>query len=408
MAKAKKSRKAPKAKKTQTAVAARKKTAKKGKESTKKSAKRIVKKTAKKKAAKKILEKEKLGDGIMNIADIMFETGVAISRNCCMVIGENEGERFSRNSRFCLYKADRSPLWQCFQLEAIIASSAVFRNKTDDMTFAALDEEGVVYLMPMNGEADSERLPGAGVGFDDAGFDDADGRGMMNRLVSSDDVLYACGCGGQIFQRVAPGSWIHCDDGLLEDPLDSESQDITIEALGCRNGKLLYAGGWIDDLTDGFIAKNNGGKWTIIVRGVHEINDIHIAKNGTVWACGGDGTLLRSTDGETFTDVSGIHDNEFLSVADEQCEGTDGNQFLSVAEYHGVIYLATDEGLRAFDGKRISPVDMGLDPDYAGGNVLQVVDDHLWSFGHRDIARFDGERWERIAFPGNEQSGDES
>ncbi len=34
--------------------------------------------------------------------------------------------------------------------------------------------------------------------------------------------------------------------------------------------------------------------------------------------------------------------------------------------------------------------------------MIEAVDGVLWVMGTKDLLRFDGQRWERIAFPGND------
>jgi hypothetical protein len=76
-----------------------------------------------------------------------------------------------------------------------------------------------------------------------------------------------------------------------------------------------------------------------------------------------------------------------------------------MAIFEGRLYLAGALGLWVLDGDRVEKVRTSLRPELSGRHVLDAVDGTLWFIGYRDIARFDGRRWERLLLPANTPSG---
>ena len=76
-----------------------------------------------------------------------------------------------------------------------------------------------------------------------------------------------------------------------------------------------------------------------------------------------------------------------------------------MALHNGVGYLATNVGLFKFDpakpGGGFVKVRTGLVPELQDANVVQSVEGVLWSLGSKDLARFDGNAWQRFQHPDN-------
>lgn len=147
----------------------------------------------------------------------------------------------------------------------------------------------------------------------------------------------------------------------------------------------------VDDIyvvgDDGEIQYIDGVEWARSVTPTDEIlTSVHCADDGTVWACGFNGTLLRGNHNDGFTELSAVDDNVIFS---------------SVTTFAGATYLAASEGLFCFDGNAINPV---ID---AGGSAVSDVmsldarDGVLWCFGYERLARFDGARWAHFTHPDN-------
>jgi hypothetical protein len=120
------------------------------------------------------------------------------------------------------------------------------------------------------------------------------------------------------------------------------------------------------------------------------LNNILVEDEGTLWICGDGGTLLR-----------GNHRDGFTAVA----PGDTRDSFLSMAVFEGRLYLAGALGLWVLDGDRVEKARTGLSPELSDGHVLDAVDGTLWYIGYRDVARFDGHRWERLLLPASTPDG---
>lgn len=75
------------------------------------------------------------------------------------------------------------------------------------------------------------------------------------------------------------------------------------------------------------------------------------------------------------------------------------------------MYLASNLGLFIYDPNDheagIQKVVTDLHPDLQDANIVDSYDKVLWSIGPKDIARFDGKKWERIHHPDNPRIGEE-
>ncbi|MEF2074933.1 hypothetical protein [Consotaella aegiceratis] len=114
-----------------------------------------------------------------------------------------------------------------------------------------------------------------------------------------------------------------------------------------------------------------------------------------VWACGRNGNFLV-----------GNHSSGFRTL--DVLGGIDGwPEFNGMAMFQGKLYLssyADPRGLLVFDGRRMEQVRSGLTPDIEDVSAVSAVGDEvLWVMGSKDLLRFDGTRWERIDFPGNDR-----
>lgn len=106
--------------------------------------------------------------------------------------------------------------------------------------------------------------------------------------------------------------------------------------------------------------------------------------------CGANGTLLLGNARDGFRNLSSVEDNQL---------------FLSVCKLQEKIYLGSNLGWFVYDpashAAGIRKLISDLSPDLQDANIVDSVDNILWSIGPKDIARFDGEHWERIHHPDN-------
>lgn len=314
---------------------------------------------------------------------LRIETGVAVNRQFLIVSCSRLEERFDGFARLCIFTPDKPVHWRYFDLPLTISAAALQSATGPDgaaeaFVFAA--EDGDIVRLPVGKPPEMERIAGAGL-WDD----DSEGWGYMNAVRQIGASLYACGDGGQVYRREGEDDWEHVDDGILQ-PAEGE-HSLMLNAIGGPGEDSVYVAGWDSDSNAGLLLhRGAGGVWTRVPIEAAKLTGLCVEGPDTIWACGHGGVLLRGNYSSGFNDVSALDDTRNYSA---------------VAVHGGKVYLATSEGLFVREGDSVKPVDTGLAPAYSDGHMLQAVDGVLWSIGYRDIARFDGARWERIAFPGN-------
>lgn len=110
--------------------------------------------------------------------------------------------------------------------------------------------------------------------------------------------------------------------------------------------------------------------------------------------CGSKGTLLMGNAREGFTTMNPLGAKQL---------------FLSITKFNGLYYLGSNLGLFQFDleqNRVFRKVRTSLRPDLTDTNIVESVDDVLWSMGPKDIARFDGHAWQRFQHPDNPPIGE--
>lgn len=318
---------------------------------------------------------------------LMIEAAVAHTRDDLFVACANAEERFEGFARLCRYREGANPPWNYFDLPATISDATFFSPKQEagasvtaaTPAFVFLTEEGDVMHLPIGREAVTERIAGSGLW-----SDDSEGWGAMVAIAQIGSRLHACGGGGQVYRRSQSGAWEHIDAGLLRSKTDKDG--ISLKAIAGADEQEVYVGGWRANVNDGVLFCWDGRQWKAVAHDIAEISSIHVEREDSVWACGRNGTLLHGNHMDGFKDVS---------------EQDDVRSYVDVVSYGGEIFLASETGLYVHADGVTRRVRTGLDPEYADGHALKVVDGVLWSIGYADIARFDGTDWERIAFPGN-------
>lgn len=312
--------------------------------------------------------------------ELRIEAGVAASRNLLVISCSNYEDRFDGSARICVFNADRKVQWQYFDVPLTIQAGALYRPSSMAAASIVLaSEDGDIVFLPVGGTPESERIVDSGLW-----GDDSKGWGYLIGLRQIGDRLYACGIGGQVYQRDAAGSWQHVDDGLLQ-ALEGP-HNIFLNAVDGETASSIYAVGWDSETDAGLLYLRADNAWRSVPVVAGELNGLCIESAASVWVCGKNGTLLFGNEATGFADLSSI---------------TDTRNYSDVKIYNDKVYLATSDGLYVYENNSIEPVSTGLVPEYRGAHVLQVVDGVLWSIGYADIARYDGTAWERIPFPGN-------
>ena len=270
--------------------------------------------------------------------------------------------------------------------------SGYFPTSTDDWWLVALSEEGNV-LFTGDGY-NEEKIPGAGVY-----SQDAKGWGYLADVQQIGEHLYACGYKGQVYKRLGAGDWRHVDAGLLQDPKTPQEQRIALSVINGPHENAIYAAGyqhaeWLPPKAFFF----NGQQWfeLKLPEVAERIVNMYVESDERIWMCGSNGTLLLGNARDGFKSLSTVDDNQLFS---------------SICKFQDKMYLASNLGLFVYDPKDhkagIQKVTTDLAPDLQDANVVDSYDKVLWSIGPKDIARFDGKKWERIHHPDNPRIGEE-
>lgn len=258
--------------------------------------------------------------------------------------------------------------------------------------YCALSQEGDVELIA-HGKQTFEKIADAGVW-----SRGNKGYGYVSGLRLIGDHLYACGGGGQVYRRDGPDTWVHADAGLLQDrealaagsvgrlllrAVDGAAED-DLYAAGSRPGETGY---------EGALFHGDGTAWTpIAVPLLKQFNAIYVENPDRIWLCGIDGALLVGNHADGFEDWS---------------DTAQGQLFHDLTIYEDTLYLASNKGLHAYDGKRrrVVRVKTGLTPEPKSLTMIDHADGVLWGVGGKDIVRFDGRQWTRIDNPDNPKIG---
>jgi hypothetical protein len=255
----------------------------------------------------------------------------------------------------------------------------------DDWWLCALSEDGDVLLT--GGGHSIEKIPGAGVH-----SDDAQGWGYLSDIQQIGEHLYAAGYSGQVYKRLGPNQWVHMDHGILQ-AAGLPGEQYSIQVINGPHEQAIYVAGCTN--APYYPARAsfwNGTEWRDLqLPDVAErITNIHVESEERVWMVGANGTLLLGNAHDGFRSLSTVDDNQL---------------FLSVCKYRERIVLGSNLGLFFYDP---AAPDLGirklvtqLQPDVQDANIVDSVDDVLWSIGPKDIVRFDGQKWERIDHPDN-------
>jgi hypothetical protein len=287
-------------------------------------------------------------------------------------VGANEPESWSHHD---------SPWW------AVTASTYCPPDTAGDGDWAliGMSQEGDVELSFAE-DVRTEKILGAGVWSPDAG-----GWGYVSGLKQIGAHLYACGSGGQVYKRVCDNKWEHMDEGLIQAP-KSDPKILLAKIDGISESEIYVVGSISAEGFPGRMYLWDGRSWRRVPLPTSErLTNLYVQDAETVWACGANGTLLRGNRHEGFRNVSQVTDNQL---------------FYSITEFQGRIYLGSNLGPFYWDGSDIKPVQTNLSPPLRDASKVDSCKGVLWYVGEKDIACFDGSKWERIHHPDNPKIGE--
>lgn len=294
------------------------------------------------------------------------------------------GEPYSR----VYFLNENSPnLWTFNEHDFVIPSLCVWQDPSalGQRIFVALSEDGrVVLLGPKQTE---ENIADAGLP-----RPNKKGYGYLNCIQQIGNRLYACGYSGQVYRRNNDSTWEHMDHGLLQEPGVSGGEYFVQVINGPHENAIYVAGSENRANHPPRVDFWDGSKWTRVTlpATAGRITNMYIESEERIWLCGSKGTLLMGNARDGFSTMNPLGSTQLI---------------LSVTKYRDVIYLGTNVGLLRFDPFARHPffhrVRTQLDPELVDTNIVQCVDDVLWSMGPKDIARLDGQGWKRFHHPDN-------
>jgi hypothetical protein len=296
-------------------------------------------------------------------------------------------DEFTPFTRVLAYREGTPTSWQRHDQDWRTVSIARFHLTGDKFVDAViLSEEGHVRFIGSHQPA-VEKIPGAGVY-----SEGAQGLGYLSDVRQIGEHLFAAGYSGQVYKRLEPDRWVHMDDGILQERGMNGGQ-YAVTAINGPHENAIYAAGYVNG--PGYPARASfwdGRAWSDVrlPYGTGRITGIHVESESRIWMCGSDGTLLLGNAADGFGRVSAMGGTQL---------------FFSACQFQDTIYLGSDAGLFAYDpgkpAEGIRQVTTGLVPELQDANVVDSRGKVLWSIGPKDIARFDGEKWERVQCPVN-------
>jgi hypothetical protein len=318
---------------------------------------------------------------------VTFRTAVAVKRFCvCMSGAIDAFDPFEPYSRVMIYDEKHPTLWRFSEEDYVVPSLCVWQDPISGLRyFVSLSEEGDVVLMYPTFLR--EKIADAGLH-----HPEAKGFGYLRSIRQIGAHLYACGFSGQVYRRDAPGQWVHVDAGILQPARQDGGEYLVQTICGSREEAIYIAG--CENLADYPPRADfwDGEAWRRLdlPRRAGRINDVFVEDDANVWMCGAKGTFLHGNANTGFAQLNASYDKQL---------------FLSVCKFGQRIYLGSNLGLFFYDpaqpGLGLRRVYTHMTPELRDANIVQSVDDVMWSIGPKDIARFDGSKWERIDHPDN-------
>jgi hypothetical protein len=326
----------------------------------------------------------------MEKTPITFTAGCAISNNNYYLSASiDELDSWDTFSRVFIYRHQSDTNWSSHDLDGWKVISVAYTNLLNNRSLISLDKEGNVEIFQQAGEEYQQICPVTNEQFI---------YGQFNRLRVIQDRIYACGDGAKIY-IYEDENWKSIANNLEEKPLEipknddfflNNDQDLTFkknlyDINGFDNNNVYVCGTQNDE---GFIAFFNGLKWLEVNRitpsALYAIVPCPDGKN--ILVLGQYGTLLR-----------GNIDNGFKNLKDISINST----FYNAAFYNNKIYIASEQGLYLYEEGKYSIVS---ELEAVQGVIsVEVKENILWVLTYKKLIRYDGNVWEIISHPDNDE-----
>lgn len=282
----------------------------------------------------------------------------------------------------------------------------------------ALSNEGDVYVIKGD-RAERSKIPGAGIL-----SEDAEGYGALHTLVVEGTRQYVVGDSRQLYRRDALGPWerlsankgheegyeaehfggaLWVGDSLIIEGARRPYSAPTAAQLDPKSWENVTAGQFLqmmktqrDDrarrprIQKVYRYEDGGDFAPLPVPEDSIVGGLYLDTDGSIWLLGVGGLMLRGRLDGTFERLGFHGDTETL---------------FSAARFGSTLYLATDTGLRRFEGHKLDVVKPVLNASSINQNVpdplkIQAFGDRLIYFDRKHgVALWDGRRWMWIEIP---------
>ncbi|HBO2935109.1 TPA: hypothetical protein L4R50_000103 [Pseudomonas aeruginosa] len=277
--------------------------------------------------------------------------------------------------------ADKAPnhgyTLKCVHTEEAGWAWFAYNANTFLIKMTTLETNGFFEIVCITAEGDVQvgTIEGMTVEVIDDSPDGPSRRGPMRDLQLIGGYPYAVGMSRQVYRRDGPGTWSRQDEGVV-----AERGVMSLSGFNSVDGRSeddIFAVGF-----NGEVWRRLDGTWNQepqIVSCV--LTKVLVISDDLIYACGQQGTLLRS-DGDSWRKVE-------QAVTDKD--------FWGMAWFDGALFVSTDSAVfRLNEKNEINEVDMGRSTKPSCRH-LHSHDGVLMSVGAKDImVTADGHRWLRF------------
>lgn len=321
------------------------------------------------------------------ISSVTFNAACAISDD--MVYVSSSLDKFDDNQQFSRlfmydYTEDNGQEWYYHDVNFIVVD-VCFYNVENNKKLVALSDEGEIE--EFDGENSKfKHIDGAGLN-----QEWSNDRGYLSKIKFQNSKLFACGYDGQVYVNdfkwsdISSGLNINDNQALNFYSLDRED-DISIIDI-CEVDSNYFCIGRIGD--NGLIANYDGNQWNILKKVTPAtLYSILLKKDGKLIVCGTYGDLIEINDNTDFVRKTnlGVKDN-----------------FYSLTEFNGVVYIGSACGLYKFHENEITKVNVHEEVDSNLVFKVDCTENILWIFTNKLVGRYDGVSWKIFDHPDNKE-----
>ncbi|APZ94361.1 hypothetical protein [Fuerstiella marisgermanici] len=198
--------------------------------------------------------------------------------------------------------------------------------------------------------------------------------GVVRNMRLINDEFVCVGMSRQVYRRDREQGWQREDDGALAEP--SLEEVMGFNAVDGNDLNNLVAVGF-----GGEIWERERGVWSQAESPTNlMLNDVRLAKNSTVYACGKNGVLLSKANGA-------------WSVIDH---GTTDDELWSLEDFMGHVFVASSDAVYRLEDTTLEPINVTTKDDATFG-FLHANDGVLLSVGSKHVFwSTDASKWEQI------------